>query len=117
MYVLTLFEVTKRAIPSGINARPMAKKAGKTVLAVRIGCHAGSFCCLNLVSKQNKQGWLMTYKNRNLKSLVPNSAQVCFCVFKNYFLVLWNLKITFGLLNYTELICLLIKITECISCS
>jgi len=30
----------------------MAKKAGSTVPAVRIGCHAGSFCCFNFVSER-----------------------------------------------------------------
>ena len=25
----------------------MTKKVGRTVPAVKIGCHAGSFCCLN----------------------------------------------------------------------
>lgn len=48
--IFTPFDVTSRAIPSGINAIPMAKKAGSTVPAVRIGCHAGNFCCLNFVS-------------------------------------------------------------------
>ena len=47
---LTLLDVTSRATPKGMKAMPMAKKAGKTVLAVSMGCHAGNFCCLNLVS-------------------------------------------------------------------
>jgi hypothetical protein len=47
---LTLFEVTSKATPRGMNPMPMAKNAGRTVLAVRMGCHAASFCCLNLVS-------------------------------------------------------------------
>lgn len=37
-------------MPSGMNAIPIAKKAGRTVPAVRMGCQAGNFCCLNLVS-------------------------------------------------------------------
>lgn len=53
--MLTLFEVTSKATPSGMKAMPMAKKAGRTVLAVRIGCQAGNFCCLNLVSEKNKK--------------------------------------------------------------
>ena len=32
----------------------MAKNIGNTVDAVKIGCHAGSFCCLNLESKEKK---------------------------------------------------------------
>jgi len=47
---LTLFEVIRRATPSGINTTPIAINAGKTVPAVMIGCHAGNFCCLNFVS-------------------------------------------------------------------
>ena len=48
---LTLFDVTKRVTPSGMKTIPIAMNAGRTVPAVMIGCHAGSFCCLNLVSK------------------------------------------------------------------
>ena len=33
-----------------MKATPMQKKAGKTVPAVRTGCHAGNLCCLNGVS-------------------------------------------------------------------
>ncbi len=33
---------------------PMPKNKGNTVLAVRIGCHAGSLCCFNAVSVINK---------------------------------------------------------------
>jgi len=37
-----------------MKAIPMAKKAGSTVPAVIIGCHAGNFCCLNFVSVKYK---------------------------------------------------------------
>jgi len=30
----------------GMNATPIMKKVGKTVPAVKIGCHAGKRCCL-----------------------------------------------------------------------
>ena len=46
----TLLDVTSKATPSGINATPTANSTGRTVPAVMIGCHAGSFCCLNFVS-------------------------------------------------------------------
>lgn len=36
-----------------MKAIPITKKVGKTVPAVRIGCHAGSFCCLNALSATN----------------------------------------------------------------
>lgn len=48
---LTLFEETSRAIPTGRKTIPIRKNTGRTVEAVRIGCHAGSFCCLNFESK------------------------------------------------------------------
>lgn len=48
--ILTLSDTYNRVAPSGINAMPIAKNAGNTVFAVRIGCHAGSLCCLNFVS-------------------------------------------------------------------
>ena len=48
---LTLLAVMSRATPSGTNAMPIAKKTGSTVPAVMMGCHAGSFCCLNFVSR------------------------------------------------------------------
>ena len=50
--ILTLLEVMSRATPSGMNAMPIAKKAGSTVPAVIMGCHAGNFCCLNFVSEE-----------------------------------------------------------------
>ena len=31
---------------------PMKKNIGNTDDAVKIGCHEGSFCCLNLESKE-----------------------------------------------------------------
>jgi len=37
-------------MPIGINAAATAKNMGITLRAVRIGCHAGSRCCLNAVS-------------------------------------------------------------------
>ena len=43
-------EDTSRPMPIGIKANPIMKKVGKTVPAVRIGCHAGSFCCLKALS-------------------------------------------------------------------
>ena len=42
-------------MPIGINATPMTKKVGSTVPAVNIGCHAGSRCCLNALSKENNK--------------------------------------------------------------
>jgi hypothetical protein len=51
IHLLTLLEEMSNATPRGINAMPMAKNAGRTVPAVRIGCHAGSLCCLNFVSE------------------------------------------------------------------
>jgi len=36
--------------PIGINAAATAKNIGIPLRAVRIGCHAGSRCCLNAVS-------------------------------------------------------------------
>ncbi len=33
----------------GMKMRPMMKKAGSTVPAVRMGCQAGSRCCLKAV--------------------------------------------------------------------
>jgi len=44
--------VIKRITPRGMNAMPMAKNAGRTVPAVRIGCQAGSLCCLSFVSEK-----------------------------------------------------------------
>lgn len=32
---------------------PITKKAGKTVPAVKIGCHAGNRCCLKALSTRN----------------------------------------------------------------
>ena len=46
---LMLLDVTNRPMPMGMKMRPMTKKAGSTVPAVRMGCHAGSRCCLNAV--------------------------------------------------------------------
>lgn len=53
-------ELTRRCItwdephinspPIGANKRPIMKRVGKTVLGVRMGCHAFSRCCLNAVS-------------------------------------------------------------------
>ena len=54
MVLHTLLEVMSNATPRGMNAIPIAKKAGRTVPAVMMGCHAGSFCCLNFVSIQNQ---------------------------------------------------------------
>lgn len=46
---LMLFDVTYRPMPMGIKMSPMTKKAGSTLPAVRMGCQAGSLCCLNAV--------------------------------------------------------------------
>ena len=50
--LLTFDEKYIIPIPIGIKATPMTKKVGKTVPAVNIGCHAGSLCCLNALSKE-----------------------------------------------------------------
>ena len=42
--------MTRKPTPKGTNMMPMRKNAGSTVPAVNMGCHAGSLCCLNLVS-------------------------------------------------------------------
>ena len=44
-----LFDETNRPIPMGMKMRPITKKAGSTVPAVRMGCQAGSLCYLNAV--------------------------------------------------------------------
>ena len=48
--VLTLLDVMSRTTPSGMKAMPVEKNIGRTVPAVIIGSHAGSFCCINLES-------------------------------------------------------------------
>jgi hypothetical protein len=45
-----MFEKTSKTAPSATNKMPTEKKRGKTVLAVRTGCHAGKRCCFNAVS-------------------------------------------------------------------
>lgn len=50
---ITLFDVINRATPMGIKDIPITANTGKTVCAVRIGCQAGNFCCLNLESVIN----------------------------------------------------------------
>ena len=45
----------RNPIPSGMKQTPKANRSGRTVLAVRIGCQAGNFCCLNLVSKNEEE--------------------------------------------------------------
>lgn len=52
--MLTPLEKYKIPTPMGINEIPITKKVGKTVPAVKIGCHAGNFCCLNALSKNKK---------------------------------------------------------------
>lgn len=52
IYFLTLFDITSSAIPIDKKTIPMEKNIGNTDDAVKIGCHAGSFCCLNLESKE-----------------------------------------------------------------
>ena len=44
-----------KAPPIGANMMPTAKKRGKTVLGVRIGCHAFNRCCRNAVSVPHRQ--------------------------------------------------------------
>lgn len=58
--ILTLFDVMSKAIPRGMNAMPIAKKAGRTVPAVKIGCQAGNRCCLNLESVRQKYNYICT---------------------------------------------------------
>lgn len=53
--LITWFDDTRRPMPTGINANPIIKKVGKTVPAVRIGCHAGSFCCLKALPNKRKK--------------------------------------------------------------
>lgn len=36
-----------RPIPTGRKMIPTTKNVGNTVPAVKMGCHAGNFCCLN----------------------------------------------------------------------
>ena len=45
---------------------PMMKNAGRTVPAVRMGCHAGSFCCLNFVSEIRQHSFQIFHNFRNL---------------------------------------------------
>lgn len=51
LILVTSSEKYKSPTPIGINAIPITKNAGKTVPAVKMGCHAGSFCCLNALSE------------------------------------------------------------------
>lgn len=37
-------------MPMGMKATPMMKKVGRTVPAVKMGCHAGKRCCLKALS-------------------------------------------------------------------
>ena len=41
-------------MPIGIKATPMMKNVGKTVPAVKMGCHAGNLCCLKALSKKKE---------------------------------------------------------------
>lgn len=52
--VLTVSEKYRRPMPTGMKAIPITKKVGSTVPAVRIGCHAGSLCCLNALSARQR---------------------------------------------------------------
>lgn len=56
---LTPSEKYKIMTPIGMNAIPITKNVGRTVLAVRIGCHAGNFCCLNALSVKRRNFQLM----------------------------------------------------------
>lgn len=40
-----------RTVPMGAKTRPMMKRVGRTVLGVRMGCHALRRCCLKAVSE------------------------------------------------------------------
>ena len=51
----------------GMNRRPMMRKTGRAVLAVMIGCHAGSRCCLNAVSKDERRGNQLQRSNASVK--------------------------------------------------
>lgn len=54
-------------MPIGIKANPIIKKVGKTVPAVRIGCHAGNFCCLKALSierEKEKKEFIMKKGNK-----------------------------------------------------
>ena len=44
-YSETESEAMNRKTPMGRKMAPMTKTVGITVVAVKIGCHAGSFCC------------------------------------------------------------------------
>lgn len=65
MKLLTCSENIKIPIPIGMNSIPVTKNVGRTVLAVRIGCHAGNFCCLNALSERLKHTNTIT-KNYNI---------------------------------------------------
>ena len=58
-------------MPIGIKATPMMKNVGKTVPAVKMGCHAGNLCCLKALSKTTENG-LETMKQRLDLILVDN---------------------------------------------
>lgn len=47
---ITCDEPHIKSPPIGANRRPIMKRVGRTVLGVRIGCHAFRRCCLNAVS-------------------------------------------------------------------
>ncbi len=51
-YSFTMLEKWSRTPPSTTKTIPMPKKRGNTVLAVRMGCHAGKRCCFNAVSSR-----------------------------------------------------------------
>lgn len=58
---LTVFDKCNKMTPTGMKAMPMMKKVGKTVPAVRTGCHDG-----NLKREQRKS---INVKNKSMSSL------------------------------------------------
>jgi hypothetical protein len=61
-------------MPIGMNATPMATRNGSTDLAVNIGCHAGSCCCLNFVSESEKGRTLKTSQSNNQRLIGSNKT-------------------------------------------
>jgi hypothetical protein len=52
-----MLEESTSPMPSGTKMSPMMKNEIMTAFGVKIGCHAGSFCCLNglLTKRSGKQ--------------------------------------------------------------
>ena len=58
---LTSFDDTSNVIPKGKKITAVKKKIGKTVDAVKTGCHAFICCCLNGESMNKKRGRIVNY--------------------------------------------------------